>query len=211
VFTCNETEQEERVKAGIATCLVMASIAGVPHRAAAEWKPIEKVQPYSIAGASGRELYESIGARGPKLSVGMRTIAQTSFALTWTRKYETRGNDCVLAVAKPKLIITYVLPKPENRLSGHVNASWATFIEGVQAHEKVHGDIIVDMVRKIEAATLGLTVPADPKCRKIRDEMTTRLSALSQEQRKRSRDFDQVELSPGGNVHQLILNLVNGG
>ncbi len=78
-------------------------------------------------------------------------------------------------------------------------------------HERVHGDYIVEMVKQIEAATVGLTVPADPKCRKIREEMTKRLGALSQEQRQRSRDFDRVEMSPGGNVHTLILQLVNGG
>ena len=36
------------------------------------------------------------------------------------------------------------------------------------------------------------------------------LKALSEEQRARSRDFDKVEMSNGGNVHRLILALVNG-
>ncbi|MBW8322842.1 MAG: DUF922 domain-containing protein [Rhizobium sp.] len=179
--------------------------------AAAEWQPVEKVQTYSVPGVSGAELYASIGARGPKLSIGTRAIAQTSFALTWSRKYETRGDACVLATAKPKLIITYVLPKPANALSSPVKANWESFISGVRDHERVHGDYIVEMVKQIEAATVGLTVPGDPNCRKIREEMTKRLGALSQEQRQRSRDFDRVELSPGGNVHTLILQLVNGG
>jgi predicted secreted Zn-dependent protease len=75
----------------------------------------------------------------------------------------------------------------------------------------VHGATIVDMVRKIEAATVGLTVADDPKCSKIRTEMTKRLSALSQAQRQASRDFDRVELGQGGNLQKLILALVNGG
>jgi predicted secreted Zn-dependent protease len=122
-----------------------------------------------------------------------------------------RAATIVLATAKPKLIITYVLPKPANVLPASVEANWESFISGVRDHERVHGDYIVEMVKQIEAATVGLTVPGDPNCRKIRDEMTKRLGALSQEQRQRSRDFDQVELSPGGNVHTLILQLVNGG
>ena len=40
--------------------------------------------------------------------------------------------------------------------------------------------------------------------------MTMRLGALSQAQRQQSRDFDRTELSEGGNIHQLILALVNG-
>lgn len=41
--------------------------------------------------------------------------------------------------------------------------------------------------------------------------MTKRLGEISRAQRQKSRDFDKAELSDGGNVHQLILNLVNGG
>ncbi len=77
-------------------------------------------------------------------------------------------------------------------------------------HERVHGDIIKDMVKQIEASTVGMSVSDDPSCRKIKTELTKRLSALSLAQRQRSRDFDRIELRDGGNVHQFILNLVNG-
>ena len=40
--------------------------------------------------------------------------------------------------------------------------------------------------------------------------MKKRLSALSLAQRQRSKEFDQAEMSGGGNIHQLILKLVNG-
>lgn len=199
------------MKAGILFCGAVAGFLAASTATAAEWQPVEKVQTYSVFGKSGPELYQSIGARGPKLSIGMRAIAQTSFALTWTRKYETRGDACVLATAKPKLIITHLLPKPGNVLPAPIAAHWESFIVGVRAHERVHGDFIIEMVRKIEAATVGLTVAGDPNCRKIREEMTKRLGALSQEQRQRSRDFDRDELNAGGNVHTLILQLVNGG
>ena len=210
-LAARQKTQDHRLKTGIAIRFIMASLAATPSVAAAEWKPVEKVQTYSIVGTSGPELYQSIGARGPQVGGEVRAIAHTSFALTWSRKYETRGDACVLATAKPKLIITYVLPKPTNVLPPPVKANWDSFITGVGIHERVHGDFIVDMVRQIEAATVGLTVPDDPKCRKIREEMTKRLGALSNEQRQRSRDFDRDELSPGGNVHSLILQLVNGG
>lgn len=112
--------------------------------------------------------------------------------------------------ARPKLIITYRLPKPSQKLPAATQKLWEKFSAGVSAHEKVHGEFIVEMVKAIEAATVGLSVPGDPECKKIRTEMTKRLSALSQAQRQKSRDFDRTELSNGGAVHQLILNLVNG-
>jgi predicted secreted Zn-dependent protease len=189
--------------------VVALCLASGPRFASAEWQPVEKEALYTITGQTGAELYASIGERGPKAGIS-RAIAHTNFKLTWTRKYEEQGGACVLAVAKPKLIITYTLPKPARPLPSGTRENWDIFIDGVRKHELVHGDFIKEMVRAIEQATLGLTVPDDPKCRKIRTVMTERLGALSQTQRQRSRDFDQVELTDGGNIHQLILKLVNG-
>ncbi|MBD9651915.1 DUF922 domain-containing Zn-dependent protease [Ensifer sp. ENS09] len=189
--------------------MIAFCFASAPHTASAEWQAVEKEALYTVNGQTGAELYASIGERGPKAGIG-RAIAHTNFKLTWTRKYEQQSGACVLAVAKPKLIITYTLPKPAKPLPSGTRENWDVFIDGVRKHELVHGDFIKEMVRAIEQATLGLTVPDDPKCRKIRTVMTERLGALSQAQRQRSRDFDQVELTDGGNIHQLILRLVNG-
>lgn len=190
--------------------MMLCGLLMFPFSAHAEWQAVEKVQTYSIQGKTGAELYASIGERGPGTGL-VRAIAHTSFKLTWTRKYEPQGGGCTITTNKPKLIITYTLPKPASKLSPSTAAKWETFIAGVQAHERIHGDHIKDMVKAIEAISVGLSVPNDPGCKKIRTELTTRLGVLSQEQRQKSRDFDSVELSNGGNVHQLILNLVNGG
>ena len=112
--------------------------------------------------------------------------------------------------ARPKLIITYTLPEPSQTLSGATLENWTVFIDGVREHEKVHGRIIEDMVRKIEAYSVGLTVADDPKCSKIRKVLTERLTQLSLEQRQRSRDFDRDELGDNGNIHRLVLMLANG-
>ena len=191
-------------------CLLLVALVALPVTAHAQWKPVEKVETYAISGQSGPELYRSIGENGPNVGVA-RAIAHTNFKLTWTRDYQARAGACVLVSAKPKLIITYTLPSPSAPLPPAIQKNWEVFLAGVSAHEKVHGATIVDMVRKIEAATVGLTVADDPKCSKIRSEMTKRLSALSQAQRQASRDFDRVELGPGGNLQKLILALVNGG
>ena len=189
-------------------CLL--AVAGLPTGGHAEWQAIEKVETYAVAGRSGPDLYASIGARGPKVGGLRRAIAYTDFKLTWTRKYENRDGACVLASALPKLIITYRLPRAGQPLPQPTQSNWDVFVAGVARHERVHGDLIKQLVAKIEAATVGLIVAADPECRKIRLEMTKRLAALSQAQRQQSRDFDRLELSEGGNIHQLVLQLVNG-
>ena len=188
--------------------LFLAALLLATGAMAQDWQAVERVEPYTVQGATGLEIYRSIGERGPKLGLA-RVIAHTGFKLTWTRKYERQGNACVITVNRPKLIITYTLPKLKSKLSEPLKSRWDTFIAGVTAHEKVHGDFIKDMVKEIEAMSVGMTVDNDPDCRKIRPQLQARLGELSNAQRARSRDFDQVELSEGGNVHQLILQLVD--
>ena len=191
------------VLSGLIAALLLAGPA-----AAQGWQATERVEPYVVQGTTGLEIYRSIGERGPKLGVA-RVIAHTGFKLTWTRKYERQGDACVITVNKPKLIITYTLPKLKSQLSEPLKSRWNTFIDGVTAHEKIHGDFIKDMVKEIEAISVGMTVENDPNCQKIRPQLQARLGELSQAQRARSRDFDQVELTEGGNVHRLILQLVD--
>lgn len=191
--------------------LLVVCFASSPGIARAEWQAVEKVQTYTIAGKSGADLYASIGENGPKVGGLTRTIAHTNFKLTWSRKYEAQGGGaCTLVSARPKLVITYTLPEPAGQLPPAAAKNWETFIAGVRSHEVVHGEMIKDMVQAIESSTVGMSVPDDPKCQKIKTELTKRLSALSLAQRQRSRDFDRTELSKGGNIHQLILALVNG-
>ena len=172
------------------------------------WQPVEQVKTYNIAGTTGIVLYHSIGERGP--ATGVPAIAHTSFKLTWTRDYRPQPDRaCVLAVARPKLIITYTLPKAPKALPAPVNEKWQRFIAGVEKHERVHGDQIVDMVRGIEAFSIGLRAEDDPSCKKVRTKLQARLKEFSDERVRQSREFDKVELAEGGAVHQLILALVN--
>ncbi|MCF7670643.1 DUF922 domain-containing protein [Bacillus subtilis] len=170
---------------------------------------IEKVETYAISGTTGPALYAAIGEKGPLIGKNIRTIAHTNFTLLWSRKYKTDDGNCTLVSAKPKLTITYTLPKPAQKLPPQTAALWSTFFDGIEKHEHIHGDYIKEMVHKIEAATVGMSVAKDPKCVKFKTELNKVLSELFQEQRQRGRDFDRLEMSQGGNVHQLILGLVN--
>jgi predicted secreted Zn-dependent protease len=183
--------------------LVSPAIAG------AGWQAVEQVKPYKISGTTGIELYTSIGERGPLIGGKVRTVALTDFKLTWTRDYVPQGDVCTLVSARPKLIITYTLPKPSEQLPEPMRKKWETFYAGIRDHEKVHGEQIKEMVETILSTTVGFSVSGDPGCRKIREEIKKPLSAASLAQRQKSRDFDRVEMGDGGNIQQLILRLVN--
>lgn len=188
-----------------------ALAAGLFTQPAFAWKAAEQVKTYPVTGQSGAELYQSIGANGPVISGERRTIAHTTFKLTWRRDYRERADGgCVIAVNVPKLIITYTLPKPRGGLPSGVASSWKRFYDGLAAHERVHGQHIIEMVKAIEDVSVGLSAPNDPGCHKVRAELQTHLKRLSDEQRARGREFDRIEMGDGGAVQQLVLGLVNG-
>jgi predicted secreted Zn-dependent protease len=201
-------ERRILISASIRTGFWLCVLGLAPVAAHADWQAVETIKPYAISGRTAPELYASIGARGPLLGGG-RVIAHTAFKLTWTRNYQPQASSCVLVSAVPKLTIIYTLPKPSSPLPPAVDAKWQTFIAGVAAHEKVHGGFIRDMVHEIETLSIGFTVANDPDCSQIRIALTKRLGEISARERQRNRDFDRVEMGPGGNVQQLILALVN--
>jgi predicted secreted Zn-dependent protease len=191
--------------------LVFAISVAVPSAALANWKPVERIEHYRVSGKTGIELYRSIGENGPRVGPAS-VVAYTDFKLLWSRDYRPQPDgSCTLVSARPSLTITYRLPKASGDIPGATKPLWDKFVKGVTLHEKVHGDIIVDMVKAIEKLSVSLSAPGDPECKKVRAELQSRLGPLSQEQRARSREFDRVEMSNGGNVHQLVLDLVNGG
>lgn len=190
---------------------ILAACALAPTLAiASDWKPQERVEHYRVSGGSGIELYRSIGANGPRVGPE-NVIAYTDFKLLWSRDYRPQPDgSCKLVSARPSLTITYRLPKASGNMPAATKGLWERFISGVTAHEKVHGDIIVDMVKEIEKVSVGLSAPNDPDCKKVRAALQSQLGPISERQRARSRDFDRVEMSDGGNVHRLVLELVNG-
>jgi len=175
-----------------------------------DWKAVEEIKPYAISGRTGPELYQSIGQKGPRIGVA-RVIAHTTYVLTWDRKFDNSNNACTIVSARPKLKITYTLPKPSQKLASPVKENWERFYDGIYKHELVHGDTAKDMTREIVRTTVGLSIPNDPKCQKMRKELIRRITDLVNIQRQQGRDFDRVEMGRDGNVEQLVLALVNGG
>ncbi len=181
----------------------------LPAHADVRAREVEKT--YAISGTTGIALYESIGARGPRLRGGASSaIAITEFELKWGRDYKRDGTDCVLAAARPFLTITYTLPKPAEKLPANVAARWRVFIAGIRAHEAVHGEYIVDLAQDIYDTTVGFRQKNDPDCKAIRRAIQTPLKVAFERYKARNRAFEQAEMRTGGNIQRLILGLVNG-
>lgn len=189
--------------------LLLLGLIWSTHSFASE-RVTEKVITYPISGNTPAALYQSIGENGPLISNKVRTIAHTNFTLTWQRTYKKDDGNCTLTFAKPKLVITYTIPKPSQKLSQPIAQSWQKFITGIQKHEHMHGYFIKEMVRNIESETVGMSIKDDPECTKFKTELDKKLSVLFHEQRQKGRDLDRTDMKSGGTIHQLILNFLNG-
>ncbi|MFH1795106.1 MAG: DUF922 domain-containing protein [Pseudomonadota bacterium] len=176
---------------------------------AADWKATEVTKTYAVRGSTGPELYASIGESGPKIGP-TRTIAVTNYDLKWRRNYVPDGTSCRLVSAIPFLTITYTLPKPSSKLPASTETLWKTFSDGIRAHEKVHGDYVRQMTQDILDTTVGMVAENDPGCRKIKEEVKTPILDAGLAYKAKNRAFEEAEMAKGGNVHQLILTLVNG-
>ncbi|VVT23460.1 DUF922 domain-containing protein [Rhizobium sp. EC-SD404] len=189
----------------------LAGLALLPAPALSrDWQPSERIETYAVTGTTGIDLYRSIGERAPSAGVG-QAIAFTDFELLWSRDYRPQPDgSCILASARPSLTIIYRWPTAPSGLAPEVAASWARFIEGVEKHERVHGDHVIEMTEKIQAFSTGLSAPADADCNKVRAKLQEFLAGMAAERLNRARTFDRAEMGNGGNVHQLILALVNG-
>lgn len=183
------------------TMLAALLAISVPTAALAEGVGLKT---FPVSGSTGFELYESIGRNGPK-----GAIAETRYSLTWLRLFDEVDGDCRLIRFRPRLTITKVLPKPKGKLPDALQRKWDVFIEGVSRHEDVHVRMIREMVAATQASTAGAFVADDPTCTKVKKEVSRRIDEAIAGYKASSRAFDKEELSDGGNVHRLILALVN--
>ena len=176
---------------------------------AGEVKPKFVEKTYAVSGATGIALYESMGSNGPVLRGGASSaIAKTDFDLKWGRDYVRDGNDCVLQAARSFLTITYTLPKPSQRLSADVAARWRVFIDGIRAHEAVHGQYVAEMAQEIYDTTVGFRQENDPGCKAIRLAIQTPLKQAYARYKARNRAFEEAEMARNGPIHHLILDLI---
>jgi predicted secreted Zn-dependent protease len=159
---------------------------------------------FAVSGSTGVELYESVGRNGPG-----NAIAHTSYAMQWFKKFNAENGGCRLLRARPVVTITYTLPRPSAKLAQALRKRWDAFSAGVRAHEEEHGRMIREMIAQAETAIAGTFVADDPSCSKAKREVLDRVDGIAQTYKQRSRDFDRVEQSNGGNVHRLILALVD--
>ncbi|MEM0899237.1 MAG: DUF922 domain-containing protein [Pseudomonadota bacterium] len=199
---------------GNALCLVGAitlALFAHSHHASAQvfdWKPSHTTRFYDVSGQSGIEIYRDIGQKGPSVGI-RRAIGLTEWDLKWQRNYVPENDSCRLTAVRPFLAITTTLPRSRSIRSTDLARKWARFEKGIAVHEQGHSDRLYAVVDDIIARTSELVVFDDPQCREIRAEVQRRVKAAFDRYQADNTAYERREMSNGGNVQQLILELVN--
>jgi predicted secreted Zn-dependent protease len=165
---------------------------------------VVKEKHYEISGSTGIELYESVGRNSPA-----KAIAHTYYTIQWFKSYDRKNGSCRMTKARPEVVITYLYPKP-GKLPPDLRRRWDTFIAGVRVHEEVHGRMIREMTEQSRVKLTGIEFAGDANCAKVKREAHRLFAEATEAYKANSREFDRVEQRDGGNVHRLVLALVNG-
>jgi len=190
---------------GIITFAGVMIGAGVAH---AGVKVVEKVDYYNITGDSGDALMAAMDREGPRHGFLARAIAQTRYSLAWDLEWKGVDNRCVLKQADVTLSVHYRFPRVTGKVPSAVKRKWATFMKGVNKHERMHGRIAREMADAAYKAAMKLTVEGDPNCRRAKQELSKVVHEIYNRYEERQQQFDAVEHQPGGTVDRLVTSLM---
>lgn len=156
----------------------------------------ERTKYYSLRGNNGRQLYKSIGKRGPKGKNGRHAIAQTRTKFAVKRiKTGIKGGRCVVKSADVIVDITYLIPRwnAGRKASPKIRAVWKKFQARAIRHENKHGDINKKFAKEVERELLGTRARVSSGCKNFGDRAMKRIGRLSKRAARRHRSFDRRE------------------
>lgn len=190
----------------VSACIIAVSLFSNGAGAAA--KVSEATQYYDVRGKTGGELIRAIMRKGPRHGFLARAIAVTRFEPKPYGNLSYKGGVCRTTGAGFGLQITYVYPRPSEKLPSQVAARWRPFIAGVTKHEKTHARIGIQMASEIDRKIRGFAMKDKPDCRKSLAAMAKDVSVIAKKYTKKQTDFDAHEHKPNGNVERLVTALV---
>lgn len=96
---------------------------------------------YPIQGVTDTELRSQMTQQGPLDTLeGRRYDANTTWAVYWSYRYKTVGNQCTIGSVQTKVNITFTLPQwqsaPDTPRS--LRAEWNQYLAALQTHEDGH-------------------------------------------------------------------------
>ena len=169
----------------------------------------ERTQYYSITGKTGKQLFRSIGRRGPRRGHAIATT-KTSVKIRNIRT-KKRGRSCVVTRADVIVTLTYTLPRwrGSTRASRRVRKRWNAFAARVNRHEKKHGQISKNYAKKLYREIRRMKGRVSRNCRDFGKRAERRIVKLQSQAERQHALFDRREDRSSARVRRLQVALIS--
>ena len=187
---------------------VLVGAALLASMAAARADVSVKTKYYDIKGKTGLELFYDMNRKGPRHGFLTKAIAQTQFKTDIKGDLAHSNGVCRTRGAKMVMQITYVYPRPVDRLDPALARRWKKFQASNIVHEEMHGRLAKKMVADVNRTMRGFKMEDGQSCRKANAKLMKDLARIIVAYNKSQVDFDKREHRDGGPVEKSVLALV---
>ena len=167
-----------------------------------------KTKYYDIKGKTGLELFYDMNRKGPRHGFLTKAIAQTQFKTDIKGDLVHSNGVCRTRGAEMVMQITYVYPRPVDKLDSSLARRWKKFQASNIVHEEMHGRLAKKMVADVNRAMRGFKLADGQSCRKANAKLMKELDRIIVAYNKSQVDFDKREHRDGGPVEKSVLALV---
>lgn len=193
---------------GFARLGVMVGVALMASTMAVRADVTVKTKYYDIKGKTGLELFYDMNRKGPRHGFLTKAIAQTQFKTDIKGDLVYSNGVCRARGAKMVMEITYVYPRPVDKLPAALARRWKRFQATNVAHEEMHGKLAKKMVGDVNRTLRGFRMADGQSCRKANAKLMKDLDRIIVAYNKSQVDFDKREHRDGGPVEKSVLALV---
>lgn len=167
-----------------------------------------KTKYYDIKGKTGLELFYDMNRKGPRHGFLTKAIAQTQFKTDIKGDLAYSNGVCHARGAKMVMEITYVYPRPVDKLPPALSRRWKRFQATNVAHEEMHGRLAKKMVGDVNRTLRGFRMADGQSCRAANAKLMKELDRIVVAYNKSQVDFDKREHRDGGPVEKSVLALI---
>jgi len=151
---------------------------------------------YTIHGTTDRELGSAMRSLGPADPTGRRYPGRADWNVSWTYRWQSQGNRCLLTSPSVQLKGTITLPRWEDRdrADPELQQRWDRFLAALTVHEQGHFQFGVAAADELRRQFVSLK--SNKGCAPLEAEVDRLGRAIVEEYQQRDRQYD-VETSHG--------------
>ena len=170
---------------------------------------VEKTEYYEISGRTGQELLREMSRKGPRHGFMTKAVAQTRFDHRFLGDMVHSGGVCRNVGGGYSLEITYIYPRPREKLSRDLARRWKVFQADNLRHEREHGRIAKAMARKLDRLVSRFSMKDGPSCRKAAARLSREVGVIADRALAEQLAFDEREHRMGGAAEKSFAVLLS--